>query len=108
MDIQGVSGAPYKHPITRRKIPAPFTRPTINSTAGNPVKRSWKDTPVTKIKPGDNIAGFGVVDHVVEFVNTGDEFSWKFRFYNVMDEYRDFGGHDRLYSFSTVDKDSDE
>lgn len=103
MEFQGVTGSPYRHPVTRRKIPAPFTRPTINSTGGKPVKRYWKDTKVTDLKRGDTVANFGLVESVVEFINDRPDdpaFQWRIRLYNVVGDYRDFPGSQRVYAFT--------
>lgn len=100
MELHGVTGAPYKHPIVRRKIPAPFSRPSINATGGKPVKRSWKDTSIVDLKPGDTVADFGTVESSVEFINTDSDMPWRVRVYNVMGDYRDFVGNDRVFSFS--------
>lgn len=99
MELQGVTGAPYKHPITRRSKPAPFARPTINSTGGKPVKRYWKDTPVNDLKQGDTVADFGQVESVVPFI-VQDPYEWKIRLYNVVGDYKDFPGSQRVYAFT--------
>lgn len=107
MNMQGVTGSPYSHPVTRRKLPAPFSRPSINA-GGAPVKRFWKEVSVLAVKKGDTVAGFGVVEDVVEFINmpmeeTQDMREWRIRVYNVVGEYRDFPGHERVHAFTAED-----
>jgi hypothetical protein len=100
MELHGVTGAPYKHPTVRRAIPAPFARPSINATGGKKIKRTWKDTAVIDLEQGDTVAGFGTVESSVEFINTESDVPWRVRIYNVMGDYRDFVGNDRVFSFS--------
>lgn len=105
MDVQGVTGSPYKHPITRRKLPAPFTRPTISTSGGTPVKRFWKEVSILKVDKGDTVADFGVVQDRVEFINmpmdaAQDAREWRIRLYNVVGDYKDYPGHQRVYAFT--------
>lgn len=108
MELHGVTGAPYRTPQVRRKLPAPFSRPRIDLDAGTRVKRSWKDTPVTEIQAGDVVADIGRVESVVETIelpganeNTPlTDLPWRVRVYNVMGDYWDFSGHQRVYAFT--------
>lgn len=110
MDITGVTGKPYKHPQVRRTVPI-HTRSRIDLDGGSRVKRSWRDTSVTNIVEGDTVADFGLIESVVEFVNVPDRESfnseapappptWRVRFYNVMGDWRDFPGEQRVFAFS--------
>lgn len=110
MELQGVTGAPYKTPSVRRKLPAPFTRSRIDLDGGRRIKRSWKDVSVLKIKRGDIVAEFGRVEAQSEFITHIDDMPapirWRVRLYNVMGEYRDFPGEQRVFAF-TPDEDDD-
>lgn len=106
-EIHGVTGAPYKTPSVRRKLPAPFSRTRIDLDGGAQLKRSWKDVPVVEIKAGDIVANFGRVQSVNEFIKTPSldaltdrEVTWRVRLINVMNEYQDFPGHERLFAFT--------
>lgn len=109
-ELHGVTGAPYNTPQVRKKLPAPFTRPRIDLDGGRHLQRSWKDTPVTEIVKGDIVADVGRIEAVVESIKLPDPGElgpldaapWRVRLYNVMGEYFDFSGHQRLYAF-TVD-----
>ncbi len=52
-------------PRVQRKMPAPFTRPSI-TIGGDPAapKRAWRRILACNVEPGDTVAGFGRVDHV--------------------------------------------
>lgn len=105
MELTGVTGAPYKHPEVRKKMPAPHSRDRIDLDGGTRQKRSWKDTSVLKVVGGDVIAGFGRVESAVEFMPTFDQesgplFNWRVRIFNVEGAWKDFGGHERVFAFS--------
>lgn len=110
-ELHGVTGAPYNTPQVRKKLPAPFMRDRIDLDGGRRVKRSWKDVNVQQIKRGDVVADIGRIDAVNEFLQTPEldniteqsEVVWRIRLINVMGEYFDFPGHQRLYAF-TPDK----
>lgn len=111
MELEGVVGSPYKHPEVRKKLPAPFARPSINLDGGIHRKRSWKDTPVTDLKPGDVVANLGRIATVEEHVeipeigpvqhdeSTMDGF-WIFRITNVLGKHFDLPGYQRYYAFT--------
>lgn len=118
MELHGVTGAPYKHPEVRKRMPDPFTRPSIAVGGGaKQIKRSWQDVSVTALQPGDTVAGFGSVDHTVEFTNVEqvweaggweqggedilvDRQVWTVRVFNVMGEHTDYPGEQRVYAFA--------
>lgn len=106
MELHGVTGAPYKHPEVRKRMPAPHSRDRIDLDGGRQVKRSWKDTSVLKIVKGDVVAGFGRVESSVEFLPkfTNEDLGWRVRLYNVEGVWKDFAGHDRLFTFSKDEK----
>ncbi len=114
MELHGITGAPYKTPQVRKKLPAPFARPVIDLDGGRHRKRSWKDTSVLDLRKGDVVSGYGKVDVVEESIRVSPAFDednpadvWRVRVYNVMGAFHDFGGHDRVYAF-TVDDDQPE
>lgn len=110
MELHGVAGAPYKTPQVRKKLPAPFARPRIDLDGGRHVKRSWQDLSVLLVKKGDTVAGFGTVAERVEFVNIPDRegFSaprpdnpvWRVRLYNVVGDWKDYPGEQRVFVFA--------
>jgi hypothetical protein len=126
MELHGVTGSPYKHPEVRRKMPAPFTRSRVDLDGGRRAKREWQDVNISDIKAGDTVAGFGTVDAVSEFVNVETEYYeepgcgcchggedihlererpvWRIRLFNVMGEYRDFPGEQRVFAFAREPK----
>ncbi len=103
-ELHGVVGSPYKTPQTRRKIPAPFQRPVIE-VGGDRVRRTWKDTPVVSLKPGDVVAEVGQVASVEEKVirptgTSGQMIMWRVLLTNVAGITRAYNGHDRVFAFS--------
>jgi hypothetical protein len=118
MELHGITGKPYATPQVRRKLPAPFTRPLIDLTGGRAVKREWKDLSVVKIERGDVVAGFGTVAGKAEFINVDntewetdpedredvlvDRPVWLVRLFNVMGDYKDFPGEQRVFVFAPV------
>lgn len=108
MAIEGILTSPSQHnvPGVRKKIPTPFTRPRIDLDGGRHVKRSWQDVAVHEVKQGDTVAGFGRVAEVVEFIKTPElgqiegEVIWRIRLHNVMNDYQDFPGGDRVFAFA--------
>jgi hypothetical protein len=118
MELHGVTGKPYSHPNVRRKMPAPFTRPLIDLDGGSRVKREWKDLSVTKIEKGDTVAGFGLVAGKAEFIDVNnmewetdeedredvlvDRPVWRIRLFNIMGDYQDFPGEQRVFVFAPV------
>ncbi len=107
MELHGIAGAPYDTPNVRKKLPAPFSRDRIDLDGGRKVKRVWQDLSVAKLKKGDTVAGFGVVEAVSEFVRVPDNFDpdlasdvWKIRLFNVMGDYQDFPGEQRVFVFA--------
>lgn len=105
MDLHGVTGKPYSTPQVRKKLPAPFNRNRIDLDGGRRVQRSWQDLSVLKVKPGDTVAGFGTVSEVVEFINipeshSPDASSWRVRLYNVMGDWKDYPGEQRVFAFA--------
>lgn len=109
LELTGVTGAPYKHPEVRKRMPAPHSRDRIDLDGASREKRSWKDTSVLKIIEGDTVAGFGRVVSAVEFIprfaDRDLESRWQVRLTNVDGVWRDYGGHERLFAFS---RDQDE
>jgi hypothetical protein len=109
MELHGVTGKPYATPQIRRKLPAPFSRSRIDLDGGRRAKRDWKDVSVLHVKEGDTIANFGTVAHRVEFVNIPDRESfsspapehpvWRVRFYNVVGDWKDYPGEQRVFAF---------
>lgn len=112
MELHGVTGAPYKTPSVRKKLPAPFTRSAIDLDGGRRVKRSWKDTSVLKVKKDDIVADFGKVLAAHEFIQHPDGHQaptiWRVRLHNVMGEYRDFPGEQRVYAFTPDEPDEQQ
>ena len=112
MELHGVTGSPYKHPETRRTLPAPFERPSITVGGAKARKRVWRDTPVAKLQPGDTVANIGVVQRIEELVripapDTCDEEPpgedvWIITITNVMGEGFDMLGHQRVFAFTGV------
>lgn len=112
MELTGVVGAPPSHPRVQRKLPSPFTRHRIDLDGGRQVKRAWQHISVLEVKKGDTVAGFGTVEVVAEFVRNTDEngkadqsgpVNWRIRLYNVMGDYRDYPGHERVFAFTKDD-----
>jgi hypothetical protein len=109
-EIHGIAGAPYQTPGVRKKLPAPFERSRVDLDGGRRVKRSWKDISVLEVKRGDTVSGFGVVSETVEFVNIptvaadSEEVPgrpyWRFRLHNVLGDYQDYPGEQRVYAFT--------
>lgn len=114
-----MTGKPYKHPEVRKKMPGSFTRPSITVGGGTAkqVKRTWQDMSVTDIKKYDTVAGFGTVAAVVEFIEIDQVFEnggwdegnedvlvdrpvWRIRLHNIMGEYQDYPGEQRLFVFA--------
>lgn len=107
MEMHGITGAPYKTPSVRKKLPAPYQRPVIDLDGGTHRKRSWKDTSVLALKPGDVVSGYGkVADAFEEFSMSpsGDKALWRVTVTNVLGEKHLFGGHDRVYAFTVDDE----
>ncbi len=104
MELHGVTGSTYKHPNVRKKLPPPFTRNRIDLDGGRQVKRSWQDLSVVKVKKDDIVADFGRVEAVSEFIRVhegiGGDDVWRVRLFNVMGEYRDFRGEQRVFVFA--------
>lgn len=107
MELHGVTGAPYKTPQVRRKLPAPFTRDRIDLD-GARVKRSWKDVAVTEVKKNDVVADIGRIETVVESIELPGlgtdeplrDMPWRVRLYNVVGQYWDFPGNQIVYAFT--------
>lgn len=106
MELHGVTGKPYNTPQVRKKMPPPFSRNRIDLDGGRRVKRDWTDISVLKVKKGDTIAGFGTVEAVSEFIQINDASNvpsvWRVRLYNVMGDYQDFPGEQRVFAFCVV------
>lgn len=98
MQLEGVTGAPYKTPRIQKRLPAPFQRPSI-SVGGTTVKRSWKLTPVTDISPGDMVANFGKVDRKQQWFQR-DPYEWSVNLINVVGDEKRFGGHETVFAFT--------
>lgn len=66
-NIEGVR-LPYipNHGKTQRKMPAPFSRTSINLGGDPQTKRSWGHVLAVKLKAGDVVPGVGVLTDVVE------------------------------------------
>lgn len=120
-EIHGVTGKPYRHPQTRRKIPAEHQRPRIDLDGGTRAKRSWKDTPVINIVVGDTVSCVGRITAVQEFIRVPGAFTpvavdeqlsyepvgedydgpyWLIRLTNAFAEDFEFDGHQRLFAFT--------
>lgn len=118
MELHGVTGKPYDTPQVRKKMPDPFQRPRINLDGGaRQIKRSWKDTSVLDVRQGDTVAQFGTVVETKQTINLplagavdlsqepvleSDtiELTWRVRLYNVMGDYKDFPGEQRVFAFT--------
>lgn len=104
MSVEGVVGSPYKTPQVRRKVPTPFTRPsiTVGGGAAGAVKRHWQEIAVTDVKQGDTVANFGVVDEIEEHVRIREWINgrpWTVELHNVMGETKVYGGEDVVLAF---------
>ncbi len=103
-EIHGIAGAPYSTPQTRRKLPAPFQRPSITVGAAREIKRTWKDVAVVDLREGDVIAGFGKIASIEENVDIKRRPSaWWFVISNVLHDVAVYGGHDRVFAFAGED-----
>jgi hypothetical protein len=51
------------HPRVQRKMPAPFTRPSL-TVGDTPVKRDWRDIPAEDLSIGDTVPGIGTITMV--------------------------------------------
>lgn len=70
-EYPGVSRLPVPNlPSGRvqRKVPAPFTRPSISIGTAIQERRQWRTVPAHAITQGDTIPGLGTVCEVVEEV----------------------------------------
>lgn len=99
MSLEGVTGAPYKHPKIQKKIPAPYSRPSISVGEAKRAKRGWKQTPVTELVKDDIVADFGRVETVEEFV-VRDPYAWNVKLTNAFGATKTFPGHDTVLAFS--------
>lgn len=104
MELHGVTGSPYSHSQTRRKMPAPFSRDSINVGSSRD-KRSWKDTSVLDIETDDTVADFGVVVQIsdvytVEYEDGRAALTWGVRMRNALGEFRDYPGEQRVFAFT--------
>lgn len=110
MELHGVTGKPYNTPQVRKKLPAPFTRERVDLDGGRRVKRQWQDVSVLKVAKDDTVAGFGTVDAISEFVQIADDSNtasiWRVRLFNVMGDYKDYRGEDRVFAFAPVPADA--
>lgn len=102
MELHGVTGKPYSTPHIRKKLPAPFTRSRIDLDGGRRAKRDWKDISVLLVQKGDTVSNFGTVAERVEFVNIPEDglaADWRVRLYNVLGDWKDYPGEQRVYAF---------
>lgn len=103
MELSGVTGSPYNTPRTRRALPKPFVRPSIDiSGTAKLIKRVWRELNVLDVKPGDTVAGVGVVANCIETRDFSNPKApvWSIRLHNVAHDYFDFGGHERVFAFA--------
>ena len=106
MHYEGIQTKAHNVPGVRKKLPAPFNGERIDLDGGIHLKRDWRDVKITDVKKGDTVAGFGTVAEVVEFVNVPDieelakaSSIWRIRLHNVMGDYQDFPGEQRVFAF---------
>lgn len=116
MELEGVLTRAHDVPQVRRKLPSPFSRPRVDLDGGRRVKRTWADVSVLDVRAGDTVANFGKVSERAEFINvTHGDLSlrdvvtsiddktipiWRVRLYNVMGDYQDFPGEQRVFAFT--------
>jgi hypothetical protein len=98
LSLEGVTGAPYRHPKIQKKMPAPYSRPSISIGAAE-VKRGWKQTHVTDLAEGDVVAAFGRIASVREWINR-DPYEWNVVLTNVVGVTATYSGHDSVLAFS--------
>lgn len=108
-EIHGVTGAPYKTPQVRKKLPSPHQRDRIDMDGGTRVKRSWQDISVLKIQKDDIVSGVGRIAAVSEYLAVPDqqalaredyEVTWTITVSNVMGDMFTFHGGQRVYAFT--------
>lgn len=100
----------------RRKIPAPFTRPsiTVGGGASPQERRDWKVVPARDIQTGDIIPGVGRVSDVHEDLqapefNSGrswrevaDAVSWTVTITGGLDNIRVYQGGETVWAFTAA------
>ncbi len=93
---------PEKVPTIRRKIPAPFQRPSI--TIGGPAgpKRHWRHNLACNISPGDTVPGIGIVTDVVETVDP-DTHAWTVVITGGDDNTKIYAGTDTVWVFCVAE-----
>lgn len=104
MQLEGVTGAPYKHPEVRRKMPAPHSRERIDLGGGIAVKRAWKQTAVTDIRSGDTVADFGRVHIFQTYLDPNDDYAWLVKLTNVFGVIREFPGYTSVLAYTPEKK----
>lgn len=93
----------------RRKVPAPFTRPTLTVGAA---RRVWQHVPVSHLRSGDTLPDLGLISAVAEEFRapdptglTGqqiaDQLRWVIIFYNeAAQRRREIPGHEQVWAFT--------
>jgi len=83
------------HPRVQRKMPAPFTRPSL-TVGDTPVKRAWRDIPAEELSIGDTVPGIGTIDEV----HRAQQAPFTVTVRGGDDNFRAFNHTDRVFAFT--------
>lgn len=92
---------PAKPPAqVRRKIPAPFQRPSITISGGaDTPKRAWRHILACEVRPGDTLPGVGIVESVSDFVDADAGYAWTVTIIGGDGNVKLYEGNDLVFVF---------
>ena len=104
MNLEGITGSPYKHPNTRRTTPSAFQRPSI-SVGNRGARRAWREIPARDVKIGDVLPDVGEIAAVHEELRVPDDVSgslvWTVTVTNVLGATFTFPGEHSVKAYTT-------
>lgn len=108
--IEGFQLNSPRAPQVRKKMPAPFARPSI-TIGGSPIERkSWKTVQSQDIKVGDIVPGVGrvyevneVVDRSVMLTSNPPQFPWTVTVKGGLGNVKTYQGGELVWAFTASD-----
>lgn len=99
--ITGIAIDSPRSPTVRRKMPAPFTRPSISIGGSSCQHREWRTVAVTDLVEGDCIPGLGRVFQVDEKMDLGTR-EWTVTVRGGVDNVRVYQGNESVWAFAAA------
>lgn len=90
-------------PQVSKKMPAPFSRPSITIGGASGPKREWRTVRVVDLREGDIVPGIGRLYAVAERIHDdNDNYNWTVLVTGGLNLTRVYAGNDTVWAFTVA------